>query len=97
MNTSRELRRGALNGTGQEHAPRPIELSIVTTAANEAGNVNRLLEECLAAVESLGIEAEFLFIDDASTDRTAEAVQRFADQNDRAAIPLIRHPTPPPL
>ena len=83
-----ERRRGQ-EGVGSPR--RPIDLTIVTTAANEEGNVERFLSECLAAIEGLGIEAEVVFFDDGSTDGTADAVRQFSDEHGRVAIRLIRH------
>src|SRR5262245_1618627 len=93
MNIRTELPNGVAGGEGVGSPRRPIELTIVTTAANEEGNVERFLRECLAAIEALGIEAEVLFFDDGSTDRTADAVRQFSEEDGRVGIRLIRHPS----
>jgi glycosyltransferase involved in cell wall biosynthesis len=67
------------------------ELSIVTTAHNEAGNVVPFLSEALQAIEDLEVSAEILFIDDGSTDGTGEAVRAFLRGHRGVPIRLVRH------
>lgn len=48
----------------------PIELSLVAPAHNEEENIERLVEEAGAALDSLGVSYEFIIVDDGSTDAT---------------------------
>lgn len=68
------------------------ELSIVTSAYNEVGNVERFLSGALQAVEILGVSAEIVFFDDGSTDGTGEAVAAFANRSVIVPIKLISRP-----
>lgn len=62
---------------------RPPDLSIVVPVCNEEANVEPLADEIASAMS--GITFEILFVDDGSTDRTADAVRRA-----RGHIPQIR-------
>lgn len=68
------------------------ELSIVTSAYNEVGNVERFLNGALQAVENLGVSAEIVFFDDGSTDGTGAAVAAFAGRSGDVPIKLVRRP-----
>ena len=72
----------------------PIELSIVTAARNECGNVEGFLRGALAAVAELGVTAEIVFIDDGSGDGTAAAVEEFIRASGAGNIRLLRHRQP---
>ncbi|MBW8725460.1 MAG: glycosyltransferase family 2 protein [Inquilinus limosus] len=56
------------------------ELAVVVPTLNEVGNVGRLVELLDAALA--GIAWEVIFVDDDSTDGTAEAVYRIAESRD---------------
>jgi len=66
--------------------PRPIEVSVIVPTLNERDNVEPLLKRLEATLA--GIEWEAIFVDDASTDGTPEALTRIA-QGDRR-VRLIR-------
>src|SRR5271166_243731 len=70
-----------------------VELSIVTTAHNEVGNVVPFLSQSLEAIDELGVRAEILYFEDGSSDGTAEAVAAFCRRHPRSPIRLIRHGT----
>ncbi len=56
----------------------PFAISVVIPVHNEAGNVARLHEELIAVLESLGEPFEIVFVNDASTDRTLEELERLS-------------------
>jgi glycosyltransferase involved in cell wall biosynthesis len=51
---------------------RPVGLSFVVPARNEAGTVASVVEACLHAGDVLDVRSEVLVVDDCSTDSTAE-------------------------
>ncbi|MHC4208153.1 MAG: glycosyltransferase family 2 protein [Planctomycetota bacterium] len=53
-----------------------VALSIVAAAHNEQDNVGRLVEELHAVLEPTAIDYELIVVDDGSTDRTLEILQR---------------------
>jgi glycosyltransferase involved in cell wall biosynthesis len=55
-------------------------LSVIIPAFNEAANILGTLGNVSAAIESTGIDAEIIVIDDGSTDRTAALVEATAAQ-----------------
>jgi glycosyltransferase involved in cell wall biosynthesis len=65
----------------------PIALSIVVPVKDEAGNAGPLAREIMAAVG--GDNTEIIFVDDASTDRTAEDL--LALKGEIANLRIIRH------
>ena len=64
----------------------PLELTVVIPTLNEVGNVEPLLERIGLALA--GVEWEAMFVDDGSTDGTAELITRLAQSERR--IRLIR-------
>lgn len=71
---------------------RELDISIVTTARNEAGNVAEFLDRALRAINALGIEGEILFFDDASSDATLDEARAYAAEHPKARIVIIRNP-----
>ena len=65
---------------------RPLELTVVIPTLNEVDNVELLLERISLALA--GVEWEAMFVDDGSTDGTAELITRLAQSERR--IRLIR-------
>lgn len=65
---------------------RPLDLTVVIPTLNEVGNIEPLLDRLTIALA--GIEWEAMFVDDGSTDGTAELVTRLA-QAERG-VRLIR-------
>lgn len=61
----------------------PCDLCVVVPAYNEVGNVEALHAEVSAALGALGVDYAFLFVDDASTDGTAEALARLRARDSR--------------
>jgi hypothetical protein len=64
-------------------------VSILIPARNEERSIGRVLE---SALQTKGIEFEVIVLDDASTDRTAEIVREFSQQD-----PRVRLESAPPL
>ena len=56
---------------------RPVRLSVIAPAHNEAENVERLVDEIGAALD--GVSFEFLLVDDASTDETVRIAESLAE------------------
>jgi len=54
----------------------PIHLTILAPAHNEQDNVDRLVSEVFAALDTAGVASEFIIVDDCSTDQTADRVLR---------------------
>jgi len=71
---------------------REIDLSIVTTARNEAGNVVEFLDRSREAIEALGVDGEILFFDDASSDGTLRAARDYAASHPELPISIVRNP-----
>ncbi len=69
-----------------------IRLSIVIPVFNEADNVLPLLDEVAAMVAAAGLApAELVFVDDASSDATAERVLSRLGLRDGLMVRLVRH------
>jgi dolichol-phosphate mannosyltransferase len=63
-----------------------IELSVVIPMLNEVDNVPLLWEELDAVLAKLGRRAEILFVDDGSTDGSADAVQAVMKRDPRVRL-----------
>lgn len=72
-----------------ENNPLRQGISLFFPAYNEAENVGRTIEKCVAVLEPFGCEYEIIIVDDGSQDRTAEIVKELAQENNR--IILKRH------
>jgi dolichol-phosphate mannosyltransferase len=68
---------GSLDSGPGAEAPYP-ELSVVVPLYDEEANVAPFLLELREALESLGVRAEVIAVDDGSTDRTWDGLQRIA-------------------
>jgi glycosyltransferase involved in cell wall biosynthesis len=69
---------------------RRLSVSIVIPLFNEVQNVPRLVEELGAALDASGREAEVLFVDDGSTDGTAEALRALPERDARFRAIVFR-------
>lgn len=70
-----------------ESSDTPIKLTVVAPAHNEQDNMGPLVEAVGNAIGPLGIAFEFIIVDDASTDDTAQRVKEL--QGDRDWLRLI--------
>lgn len=68
------------------------ELSVVVPVLNEEGNITPLLDELDAAMGSLEVSYEYVFLNDGSTDKTLERLRQ-AMQN-RPWLRVLSHGTP---
>lgn len=62
------------------------EISIVCPCYNEEANAEVIAEAVIAQLESLGVSFEFLFIDNASTDRTVEVIRTLCARDPRIRL-----------
>jgi dolichol-phosphate mannosyltransferase len=60
-----------------------MKLSVVIPARGEEGSVGQTLERTVDALEREAIDYELVVVDDHSTDRTAEVVERIGAENPR--------------
>ena len=68
----------------------PCELSVIVPMHNEAGNVRPLWEAMCPVLDGLGKTAEILFVDDGSTDGTAEALTALQGDDPRVVVISLR-------
>lgn len=71
-------------------APYPYFLSLVLPAHNEAGNLEWVVREALAALPALFRACEVIIVDDGSTDETPALADRLAARD--ARVRAIHHP-----
>lgn len=64
------------------------QLSVIIPAYNEASNIEPLLDRLLPVLEDIGLPFELIFVDDGSSDGTAERVVDLSRRN--PAIKLVR-------
>jgi len=68
----------------------PVDLSVVLPAFNEAGNIERVVEDAAAYLEEQGIRYEIHVVDDGSRDETPQVLERLSRQ--APALRVVRHP-----
>lgn len=71
-------------------AREPVELSIVLPAFNEAGNIERVVEDAAAYLDEKGIRYEIHVVDDGSHDDTPRVLERLTRR--APALRVLRHP-----
>ncbi|GAB4243266.1 MAG: glycosyltransferase family 2 protein [Acidobacteriota bacterium] len=71
-------------------SPEEVFLSVVIPVFNEAENVGALFEELRQVLESLGHPWEVIFVDDGSTDGTAEAIAALCRTDPRVVLLELR-------
>lgn len=70
-----------------------LQVSVVMPGLNEQDNVELAIDGVIAAFKKLGIRGELIVIDDGSTDRSSDIIQRKCSQYD-GLVRMIRHETP---
>ena len=65
-------------------------VSIVISAYNEEGNVEKLYQELVGATSNLNVDFEFLFVDDGSTDKTRETVLKLQKKDARIKVVQLK-------
>ncbi len=73
-------------------SPRACDVTILLPAYNEERAITHVLHEIVAALEDEPLRFEILIVDDASTDRTVDYAERFAEQCLRCPVRVIRRP-----
>jgi dolichol-phosphate mannosyltransferase len=69
-----------------------IEISVVIPAYNEAESVEELYEELVGVLTPIGCTHEIVFVDDGSTDATAERLATVANRDSRVSVlSLVRN------
>jgi glycosyltransferase involved in cell wall biosynthesis len=76
------------NFGGEGNCP---SLSVFLPSYNEAENIERVSEQAIAVLESLGADYELIIVDDGSSDGTGRIADRIAAKNKN--IKVIHHPT----
>ncbi len=69
-----------------------VRLSVLLPSYNEECAIRGVLEEIVAALAGLPMPYEILVVDDASTDRTVERAEEFAQSCDCCLVKVIRRP-----
>src|SRR5262245_2868349 len=64
----------------------PVRCSVVIAARDEAARIEQTLRHLLA---QRGVEAEFIIVDDRSTDGTGDIVDRFAKDDSRVRVKRV--------
>jgi len=62
------------------------ELSVIVPVFNEVENISLLWEELDAALGRLGLPAEIVFVDDGSTDGSADAIRALMNHDSRVRL-----------
>lgn len=78
--------RGAIGGKSKGE-PRPMRVSVVMAAYNEADTIERIVER----VQAVDLEKEMIVVDDGSTDGTGEILGRLAQMH--ANLTVLRQET----
>lgn len=65
-------------------------LSIIVPLYNEEGNVRNLFEELTSVIDGASLRAEFVFVDDGSSDNTVENLVQVANGDERVKIIKFR-------
>lgn len=66
--------------------PRRIDLSIIAPAFNEAASIDAFYDRITQAIDKLGMNAEFIFINDGSTDQTLEKLLAYQSKDARVVV-----------
>lgn len=67
------------------------DVSVVTSALNEADNVHAFLEQSCRALKELGVFGEIIFVDDGSSDGTGRIASDYAVDHPEFPIHVISH------
>lgn len=76
--------------------PAPPELSVIVPAHDEQDNVEPLVGEIEAALDPAGMSYEIVIVDDCSTDRTLERLERLASGHRKLRVLRMSGPPPRP-
>ena len=76
---------GAMTRQMRKRLAKP-ELSVVIPVFNEEDNIEILYEKLLIALAGTGRSWEVIFVDDGSTDRSFEELEKMADSDHRVKV-----------
>ena len=76
----------AANPTSSSSTQAPVRCSVVIAARDEEARIEGTLRHLLA---QRGVEAEFIIVDDRSTDRTGEILRRLAKEDARVQVKRV--------
>jgi len=68
----------------------PPDLSVVIPVYNEEENLQLLWQELREVLDTMGVGAEVIFVDDGSRDRSAEIIRAFREQDRRVRLVRLK-------
>ena len=67
-----------------------IDVSVIVPLYNEEGNVNELYQELFSVLEGQKFSYEILFVNDGSSDKTGELIQKIREQDSHVTVVNFR-------
>jgi glycosyltransferase involved in cell wall biosynthesis len=81
---------GALEAAAPDTAPPAMDVSVVIPVLDEAGTVEELARRVAAALDSIGLVFEIVFVDDGSRDATSERIRDARARDPRVKLVRLR-------
>jgi pyruvate dehydrogenase E1 component beta subunit len=92
VNAVKRLMRGEASVAGRVSAETGFDVSVIMPALNEEANIQIAITNTLKAMADCNIRGEIVAVNDGSTDKTEELIQKMAQEDSR--IRSIRHERP---